>query len=200
MKTLTCWMFVLITCLGLGNKAHALEFSPFSCNFLRLTDGNWYAMGKGYFGYKSKLGWNQSTPVELSTLRGHAGGEFGTCSYISSTVPDQLFINIKFVSGKNLGMPDENCSFSGEMVVFDSSRLQISANDSYLYASHRTEINGEMIEFLHVAGVQSSSKDPEELCMDAFNDVTNGKQVNILKSETQVENNRKFLPGQEYIR
>ncbi len=80
--------------------------------------------------------------------------------------------------------------------MFDSYRMLIEQNDSYLYAKLRTEINGEMMEFLHVAGVQSEANiDPTEICKTAFADATKGEQFLENKKLPNFVIKTQALPG-----
>ncbi len=192
MKQLNRTLSILTLSLALTPLARAFEFSPFSCDFVKVEE-QWHFFSMSYFKYQSKLGWNQYTPVVTMLVQGEESGEYGICTYISSTVPEEVFFTIKVISGKSLNFAD-SCSFTGKEVAIDGVREKVTKINSYLTHRFTTEMNGAPCEVLSVIGAQENSEEPEALCAKAFAEATKEK-VYVKSTVPQIKTNHLVIPN-----
>jgi len=181
-------------------KADALEFSVYYCDYRSFSGSEkWVSMGRGWATYSAKLGWNETSPMSQALTQGTKGGELGVCSYVSSNIPKDVFINLFFVEGKNLAMLGDACMYSGEPVKFKGQRLQLTSNDEYLGSKKSAIINGVKLDFLHIAGVRPlPDGDPQKLCQSAFEAITKGQVVGAALDKHGLVNRRMKWPGFVY--
>lgn len=160
-----------ILCYSTVSMAIEGKFSPFSCDYIKPSYQNeWVMDGYGLSTEFSSIGWNQAGGIDQSAWRGEESGEFGICSEIVTT-RISTSLNIYFVEGKGLDFTPSRCAFSGEEVKYTNHIVDIESYDSHTYAISRQILNGEPIDFLHIAGVRSSDVDVRGLCEEAFKQI-----------------------------
>ena len=192
-----CTLLLLISNLGM-----AIEFSHYSCDYYRVTNigENWSPGFLGESTHFTNLGWNESTIISKSLVRGEKMGELGTCSYVYATAPENIHLNIYWIDGKNLNLEGHACMYSGDSVKFKKENFEVTSNKMYFSSKRKVKLNDDEYEFLHIVGIRPSPEgDVIELCQKAFQEVTGNESIQKKYSN---EFNVKYfnVPGTIFLR
>lgn len=175
-------VFIIIGILFFSPFSWAIEgkFSPYSCDYVKLPEEkSWLKHGISFNSEFSAIGWNQAGRISQFMVKGRTSGEFGTCSEITTTGA-RTSLNIYFVEGKDLDFAASACAYSGKNVDYKTHSVDIESYDSYTHAITTQNLNGQSLDFLHIAGVRSEDVDVISLCDEAFEKV--GGRLSDLQS------------------
>ncbi len=173
--------FLIVALLVLNIQAvQAFEFSKYYCGVEKVESETEWDMsigGIGWAEYMTELGWNESTPMNISTVKFYSNdgktfiAELGFCGSISSYGPDYLRFTMYYVDGKNLDMLD-GCIFTGDSVQYTKHTKDLVSHQDILVATHKLKIGDINYEFLNIIGVRADLvTDPMALCEKNFKDL-----------------------------
>lgn len=184
MRTLLTALTVLLTSL------HSLASSPYYCTYVG-DDQAWYESlsWRGQANYHINPGWNQSSSISKAvTNNGDDNDEFGMCSNVTSSTPENLRLNFYWVSGEKLSSVGDSCMYQGDKLRFKTTTLPIRNSNSYIHAFNHATVKGVKLTFLNIAGIRShDNSNLNELCKDILSHLSDLPLVNKRKEGLQLE-------------
>ncbi|HMN66975.1 MAG TPA: hypothetical protein PKC28_00400 [Bdellovibrionales bacterium] len=165
----------LLVILAATANARALEYSTYTCEYMKVDSAPWDFIFGASATYKTELGWNESKLISKSAWGDETGEQvFGLCSEVASYAPESVYLNIHLIVGRALQLePDGGCLYTGREITASVVKEQLTSDSQYLHVRKTHQIGGHQVEFLHISAVRPHpADDAVALCQKIFTELT----------------------------